>query len=95
MHGRRLQRAPLLSWYALRTSIQTMSNVSQQDFLKAAKDQLGLTWDELAAASGINARALKTYRMPDTSKDFRHLPDLARAAISRLLEPRKKGKMRN
>ncbi|HDR9034256.1 TPA: hypothetical protein QDB07_001725 [Burkholderia vietnamiensis] len=63
-----------------------MSNFDQQSFLKAAKEQLGLTWDELAQASGINARALKTYRMPETSKDYRPLPDLARAAVARLLE---------
>ncbi|WP_143066191.1 hypothetical protein [Burkholderia cepacia] len=63
-----------------------MSNSDQQSFLKAAKEQLGLTWDELAQASGINARALKTYRMPETSKDYRPLPELARAAVVRLLE---------
>lgn len=52
-----------------------------------------MTWDELATASGINPRALKTYRMPDTSKDFRPLPDLARAAVARLLDvPKKKQK---
>ncbi|MGF6440271.1 hypothetical protein QF002_001080 [Paraburkholderia youngii] len=74
--------------------IKAMSNSSQQDFLKAAKDQLGVTWDELAKASGINPRALKTYRMPDTSKDFRPLPELARAAVSRLLEA-PKGRRKN
>lgn len=62
-----------------------MSNPNQQDFLKAVKEQLGLTWDELATASGINPRALKTYRMPETSKDFRPLPDLARAALAQLV----------
>ncbi|MFL9921577.1 hypothetical protein PQR75_40745 [Paraburkholderia fungorum] len=66
-----------------------MSDTSQQDFLKDAKAQLGVTWDELAVASGINPRALKTYRMPDESKDYRALPDLARAAIVRLLEDRR------
>lgn len=75
-----------VSWYAPRIFIRIMSNSDQQSFLKAAKEQLGLTWDELAQASGINARALKTYRMPETSKDHRPLPDLARAAIARLLE---------
>jgi hypothetical protein len=68
------------------SNLKAMLNSNQQDFLKAAKDQLGMTWDELATASGINPRALKTYRMPDTSKDFRPLPDLARAAVVRLLE---------
>jgi len=66
-----------------------MPELNQQDFLKAAKEALDLKWDELAERSGISARALKTYRMPETSKDFRHLPGLARAAISRLLEEAK------
>ncbi|MFL9922361.1 hypothetical protein PQR75_45400 [Paraburkholderia fungorum] len=65
-----------------------MSDTAQQEFLKDAKAQLGVTWDELAVASGINPRALKTYRMPDESKDYRALPDLARAAIVRVLEDR-------
>lgn len=69
--------------------MRIMSDSNQQSFLKAAKEQLGLTWDGLAEASGINARALKTYRMPETSKDFRPLPDLARAAIVRLLDASK------
>jgi len=65
---------------------------NQQDFLRAAKDQLGVTWDELATASGINPRAMKTYRMPETSKDYRVLPDLAYASILRLLEDRNGGR---
>jgi len=70
------------------SNLKAMSDTTQQDFLKDAKAQLGVTWDELAVASGINPRALKTYRMPDESKDYRALPDLARAAIVRLLEDR-------
>lgn len=62
-----------------------MSMLNQQDFLKAAKVQLGITWDEFAAASNISPRALKTYRMPDSSKDFRPLPKLARTAVEQLL----------
>ncbi len=69
-------------------NLNAMSTLNQQDFLKAAKDQLGITWDELAAASDISPRALKTYRMPDSSKDFRPLPKLARAAIEKLLNER-------
>jgi hypothetical protein len=68
------------------SNLKVMSDTTQQEFLKDAKAQLGVTWDELAVASGINPRALKTYRMPDESKDYRTLPDLARAAIVRLLE---------
>lgn len=67
-----------------------MRDTTQQEFLRAAKEQLGVTWDELAMASGINPRAMKTYRMPETSKDYRTFPDLARAAVVRLLEDSRK-----
>ncbi|CAG9236986.1 conserved hypothetical protein [Paraburkholderia tropica] len=66
-----------------------MDESEQQAFLRQAKETLGLTWDDLARASGIAPRALKTYRMPETSKDFRALPGLARAAIERLVSDRK------
>ncbi|MBU9630729.1 helix-turn-helix domain-containing protein [Burkholderia multivorans] len=66
--------------------VSFVSSISQQEFLRFAKATLGMTWDQLAAAAEINARALKTYRMPDTSKDFRPLPMLARAAIEKLLD---------
>jgi hypothetical protein len=70
---------------------KAMSNTTQQEYLKSAKDALGVTWDELAKLSGINPRALKTYRMPGTSQDYRQLPALARAAIDRLVvKPKKK-----
>jgi len=72
------------------SSKKAMLNTTQQEYLKAAKDALGVTWDELAELSGINPRALKTYRMPDTSQDYRQLPALARAAIDRLVSRRKK-----
>jgi hypothetical protein len=66
-----------------------MPNNTQQEFLKSAKDTLGVTWDELAESAGINPRALKTYRMPDTSKDYRPLPALARAAVDRVVSVHK------
>ncbi|HKT66574.1 MAG TPA: hypothetical protein VJR91_23635 [Burkholderia sp.] len=66
-----------------------MPDPTQQEFLRDAKDRLGVTWDALAIASGISPRAMKTYRMPDTSKDHRALPALARAAIVRLIEDQK------
>jgi len=57
----------------------------QQDYLLAAKATLGLTWDELAVAAGIEPRALKNYRMPDGSQNHRGMPKLARRAIEQLL----------
>lgn len=58
----------------------------QQDFLQAAKDTLGLTWDELAEQAGIVPRALKNYRMPDDSQNHRSMPSLARRAIQQLID---------
>lgn len=67
-----------------------MAELGQQEYLKAAKATLGLTWDDFALKAGINPRALKTYRMPGTSKDFRTMPSLARSAIDRLLADHQK-----
>ena len=58
---------------------------SQQSFLHAVKAELGMTWDALAVAAGIEPRALKNYRMPDGSQNHRGMPKLARRAIEQLL----------
>ncbi|MDA0152358.1 hypothetical protein OH460_08590 [Vibrio sp. Makdt] len=60
--------------------------MTQKEFLNNAKAKLGVTWDELAKQSGIKPRAFKTYRMPEDSKDYRTMPDLAKSAIERLLK---------
>lgn len=70
-----------------------MEDQSQQDYLKEAKETLGVEWNAFADLAGIKPRAFKTYRMPDSSKDHRALPSLARSAIDRLLADREK-KMR-
>lgn len=57
---------------------------SQQEYLRALKVQLKVTWDELAARAGITPRAMKTYRMPVSSKDFREMPHLAWLSLRRL-----------
>ena len=58
---------------------------SQQELLHAAKDALGLDWDTLALKAGIKPRALKSYRLPESSAGFRAMPDLARAAVEDLV----------
>ena len=58
---------------------------SQQPYLQAAKAKLGMTWDALAVAAGIEPRALKNYRMPDGSQNHRVMPKLARRTIDHLL----------
>ncbi|WP_157378699.1 hypothetical protein [Aliagarivorans taiwanensis] len=58
--------------------------MSQQEYLKGVKVELGVTWDKLAELANIKPRALKTYRMAETSKDYRVLPPLAKDAIERV-----------
>lgn len=66
-----------------------MDGQTQQEFLHAVKAALRLTWDDLAERAGLKPRALKTYRMPVTSKDYRKMNGLAREAIANLLEERR------
>lgn len=73
----------------MRITFGIMKEQTQQEFLQAAKNAIGCTWDELAETAGIKPRAFKTYRMPRESKDFRVLNDLARNAVIRVLLDRK------
>lgn len=59
--------------------------LKQQDFLKEARARLGVTWDEMAELTGIHPRALKTYRMPDASTNFRIMPSVAYKAVENVL----------
>lgn len=58
-----------------------MTEQTQQELLREAKKELGCTWDKLAEITGITPRALKTYRMPITSKDYRPISQLAENAV--------------
>lgn len=60
--------------------------MDQRAYLRAIKKEVGLKWDSLAEMAGINPRALKTYRMPETSADHRKLPDHAKAALEGVLQ---------
>lgn len=44
-----------------------------------------ITWELLAEMAGIEPRTLKTYRMPESSADYRQMPQLAKQALERLL----------
>lgn len=72
-----------------------MNDQNQLEFLHAAKNVLNVTWDELAEKAGINPRALKTYRMPSTSKDHRTMPSLAKVAVQRLVESAQKARRKS
>jgi hypothetical protein len=63
---------------------------SQKSFLTAAKTALArkgerLTWDQFAHRLGVEPRALKTYRVPPESSDYRTMPKLLVEKIEALL----------
>jgi hypothetical protein len=63
---------------------------SQKSFLTAAKTALArkgerLTWDQFAQRLGVEPRALKTYRVPSESSDYRTMPKLLVEKIEALL----------
>jgi len=66
---------------------ESAESLTQQEFLIELKQQLGLKWDDLAQAAGIAPRALKTYRMPITSADYRPMPQVAKVALKSLTKP--------
>jgi len=71
----------------------TMTERSQQDLLQDLKVALGGTWDEVAAQTQIAARALKSYRLPASSKGYRGMDKFVRKAVEdALVEASSKGK---
>ena len=66
-------------------------SADQKSFLHYAKGRLTaqqgrLTWDQFAALLGVEPRALKTYRMPPGSSDYRTMPKLLIEKIDALLD---------
>lgn len=59
--------------------------MTQQEFLKDIKEKTGLTWDAMAAKVGLNPRTFKTYRMPETSKDYTQMPPVVKIALQTLV----------
>jgi len=64
---------------------------SQKQFLTEAKKVLStrhgrVTWDEMAILVGVEPRAMKTYRMPPESTDYRSMPAPVRSAIEELIK---------
>ena len=63
----------------------------QKSFLLAAKKALAgagrsITWDQMAPMVDLEPRALKTYRMPENSPDYRSMPRPVRKHIEALLQ---------
>ena len=67
-----------------------MTEQTQQEFLKAGKAELGVTWNEFAELAGIESRAFKTYRMPNESKDHRKMKKFVLEAVVQVLQQHRK-----
>ncbi len=57
----------------------------QQEFLRLAMESLGMTRDSFAKRFTVPRRTLDKWLLPDDSKDFRALPDMARAYIAEVI----------
>lgn len=51
--------------------------MNQQDILRQAMQQTGLTRAKMAAVLGVSPRTLDKWLLPASSKDFRHMPETA------------------
>lgn len=70
--------------------VATTNLSDQKTFLATAKSALAprgkkLTWDQFAARLGVEPRAMKTYRMPADSSDYRTMPKLLVEKIEALV----------
>jgi transcriptional regulator with XRE-family HTH domain len=62
------------------------SDLSQQDLLRLAMEQLGMTRDEFAARVSVARRTLDKWLLPSESPDFRNMPDMGRSYVQEILE---------
>jgi transcriptional regulator with XRE-family HTH domain len=67
--------------------------MNQQDFLRAAKRELGLSYPGLAEEIGVASRTVEKWAMSETSPDHRPMPLMARRFILRLLDERKRERL--
>ncbi|KVD69727.1 aspartate carbamoyltransferase catalytic chain [Burkholderia sp. ABCPW 14] len=65
---------------------------SQQELLRVAMDQLGMTRAEFAVRLSVAARTLDKWLLPDDSPDARTMPDMGRSYVLDILQWQKKRK---
>lgn len=68
--------------------------MNQREYLYSVKRLLDIEWDELALLANIKPRALKSYRMPQESSNYRTMPPLAFDAIERARKIHQQGTKR-
>jgi DNA-directed RNA polymerase specialized sigma24 family protein len=74
---------------AARKSMKLPSQ-TQQALLKNAKSRLGFTTEELAAALGKSAAAIKSWLAPDGSAKHRNMPESAKILLSHVVAAQRK-----
>lgn len=61
-------------------------DISQQEELQQAMEELGMTRKEFAARISVSVRTLHKWLLPSESSDFRKLPAMGRAYVREILE---------
>ncbi len=61
-------------------------DISQQDFLRQAMKALDMTREEFADLVGTQPRALNNWLLPEGSKGYRSMPEMAWKFIQLLLD---------
>ena len=67
--------------------------MDQQVFLRLAKRELGLSYQELAARIAVSARTIEKWSLARTSPDHRAMPKIAAKFISHLLDDVKRSRV--
>ncbi len=62
----------------------------QRNELKAIKESLNMTWDQLAREMDMNPRTFADYRLPETSKAYKVLKDNHRKSLDSIVKKHKK-----
>ncbi|WP_018079318.1 hypothetical protein [Thiobacillus denitrificans] len=68
-----------------RQNSKAKKKVSQQDFLRAAMKRLGLQRKAFAERIDVKPRTFNNWLLPDTSKQFRRMPDHVRVLVDAIL----------
>jgi len=61
-------------------------SVAQQVFLRDAMRRLNLTRNVFSARIGVKRRALDSWLLPETSQDYRQMPEVVRRFVTEIVE---------
>lgn len=67
-----------------------MNNISQQEFLRAAMQRLGMTRDQFCKRISVPRKTFDKWMAPDDTSDKRKMPDIAWSYIKEILNQNSK-----